>query len=137
MGHYIRLLAPRLGICATALVMLSGCSDSSPLRPTRVSSAPGSPPPSPVPQPTPQGTYTVSGVVSGAVGEMAEPVEGAHVEDSQRHVFAKTGADGSYTIRDVGAGDAYFYFAKEGFRSETRQFTLTGDLRLDIQLVRQ
>jgi hypothetical protein len=71
------------------------------------------------------------------VGDLAQAVEGVHVEDSQRHVSVQTGADGSYTIREVGAGAAYFYFAKEGFQSQTRQFALTADMRLDIQLVRQ
>ena len=75
--------------------------------------------------------------MSAVVGDALVPVDGVHVEDSQRHVFAKTGVDGTYTIPDVGSGAAYFYFSKDGFRSETRQFTLAGDMRLDIQLVRQ
>ena len=130
------MLGWKLGLCATAFVVLSGCNDSGPLPPTVIPSPAPSPAPQP-PQPIPQGTYTVSGVVSAGVGDLARPVEGVHVEDSQRHVFVKTGADGSYTIREVAAGAAYFYFEKEGFHSQTRQFALTGDMRLDIQLVRQ
>ena len=41
------------------------------------------------------------------------------------------------TISLVGAGAAYFYFAKQGFRSETRQFGLNADMRLDVTLTRQ
>jgi hypothetical protein len=128
----IKVLTCKLGVCAIAIVVLSACSESGPLPPTVPS-----PPTSPAPQPVPQSTYTVSGVVSAVVGDVSVPVEGVHVEDSQRHVFVKTGADGSYTIPEVGGGAAYFYFAKDGFRSETRQFALTGDMRLDIQLARQ
>jgi hypothetical protein len=127
------VLAWKLGVCATALVVVSGCGDSGPLAPAVIPA----PPTSSAPQPIAQGTYTVSGVVSVVVGDLSVPVEGVHVEDSQRHVSVKTGADGSYTLRDVGGGAAYFYFAKEGFGSQTRQFALTADMRLDVQLVRQ
>jgi hypothetical protein len=78
--------------------------------------------------------------VSEVVGGQTVPLEGAHVEDSERHVFVKTAADGSYTIADVARssfGGAYIYFAKEGYRSQSRQFALAGDLRLDVILVRQ
>jgi hypothetical protein len=106
MGRDIILLVVGVISCA----VLSGCgSDSGPLSPTV------DPPiatPAPQPTPAPQGTYTVSGV------------EGVHVEDSERHYSAKTGPDGSYTIPDARAGNAYFYFVKEGFRSQVQQFIL-------------
>ena len=141
MGRYIRLL----GVAAISCAVLSGCgSNSSVLSlPTGASSAPQpspqptpQPTPRPTPQPTPAITYAVSGVVSEVVDGHTVPIEGAHVEDSQRHVFVKTGPDGSYTIPDVGGGAAYIYFAKEGFGMQTRQFNLSGDTRLDITLVR-
>jgi len=100
--------------------------------PTAPSPSPPAPPP-----PVSQGTFTVSGVVSEAVGGVLIPLEAVHVEDSNRHYFINTGSDGSYAIRDVASGAAYFYIAKQGFRSETRQFTVASDMRLDIQLVRQ
>jgi Carboxypeptidase regulatory-like domain len=133
MGRYIRLL----GVAAISCAVLSGCgSNSSVLSlPTGASSAP-QPAPQPTPQPTPATTYAVSGVVSEVVDGHTVPIVGAHVEDSQRHVFVKTGPDGSYTIPDVGGGAAYIYFAKEGFGMQTRQFNLSGDTRLDITLVR-
>jgi hypothetical protein len=78
--------------------------------------------------------------VSEVVGGQTVPLEGVHVEDSERHVFVKTAADGSYTIADVARssfGGGYIYFAKQGYRSQSRQFALTGDLRLDVMLVRE
>ena len=135
MERGFRLLARNLGVCATAFVVLTGCSDSRALPPTVAS------PPAPTPQPTPQGTYTVSGVVSALAGRLAEPLAGVHVEDSERHVFVNTGPDGSYTIADVAnspsLGHAYIYFQKNGYRSQSRQFLLTGDTRLDVTLVRE
>jgi Carboxypeptidase regulatory-like domain len=131
MGRDIILLVVGVISCA----VLSGCgSDSGPLSPTV------DPPiatPAPQPTPAPQGTYTVSGVVSEAADDQTVPLEGVHVEDSERHYSVKTGPDGSYTIPDARAGNAYFYFVKEGFRSQVQQFILASDTRLDIQLVRQ
>ena len=130
MQHYIRLLGTAVLCCG----VLAGCSDTrSPSFPTAVS---------PTPQPTPQplGGVTVSGVVSEVVGGQTVPLEGVHVEDSERHVFVRTAADGSYTIAEVARssfGGAYIYFAKQGYRSQSRQFALTGDLRLDVMLVRE
>ena len=130
MQHHIRLL----GIAVLCCGVLAGCRDTrSPSFPTAVS---------PTPQPTPQppGSVTVSGVVSEVVGGQTVPLEGVHVEDSERHVFVRTAADGSYTITEVARssfGGAYIYFAKQGYRSQSRQFALTGDLRLDVMLVRE
>jgi hypothetical protein len=131
MEHYLRIL----GTAVLCFGVLAGCgADSrSPSFPTAAS-------PTPQPAPPPQGSVTVSGVVSEVVGGQTVPLEGAHVEDSERHVFVKTAADGSYTIADVARssfGGAYIYFAKEGYRSQSRQFALTGDIRLDVILVRQ
>ena len=53
-----------------------------------------------------------------------------------RHVFVTTGPDGSYRIPDLNAGGASIYFAKAGFSSLSRQFTVTGDTLLDVSLVR-
>ena len=132
-GWALLVILRNLGVCAIACGLLSGCGgDLGPPSPTGVSSSPVVTQP-----PIPQGTFTVSGVVSEVVGDVMMPLEAVHVEDSMRHYFVKTGSDGSYTIRDVAAGAAYFYIAKEGFLRETRQFSLSGDTRLDIQLVRQ
>ena len=125
-------IARNLTVCGSVFVVLSGCGGSGPLP-----AAPSQQIVPAQPQPIPQGTFTVSGVVSRAGSAQVVPLEGVHVEDSQRHVFVKTGNDGSYTIRDVGAGFAYFYFKKDGYRAYVSTFTLTGDTRLDIQLTQE
>ena len=138
MERYIRLL----GIAIVSCGLLSGCdrgADSSSLRlPTGFTPTP-TPTPSP-PAPPPASSYTVSGVVSEVVDGQTVPLEGAHVEDSERHVSVKTAADGSYTLTEVAIswnGGAYIYFAKTGFRSQVRQFPLTGDHRVDVTLIRE
>jgi hypothetical protein len=79
--------------------------------------------------------------VTELVGGQTMPLEGAHVEDSERHVFVKSRADGSYAISDVALtqfGGAYIYFAKEGYRSQVRIVPLTAaDIRVDVTLVRE
>jgi len=129
-----------LGICVVSCAVLLGCeSDSSRvLFPTAATPTAATPTPAPIPTPPPQGTYTVSGVVSEVVDGRTIPLERVHVEDSQRHVFVQTAADGAYAVTEIAvSGGAYMYFAKEGFRSESRRFALTGDTRLDVTLVRQ
>jgi hypothetical protein len=131
MQSYFRLVC----VCVVSGGVLFGCGDSS--FPTGPSPTPTVTAPA---QPTPVGPYTVSGVVSEVVDGRMVPLEGAHVEDSQRHVSVKTASDGSYTLTNVvesSLGGAYIYFAKDGFRSQSRQFALTGDTRLDVTLVRQ
>jgi hypothetical protein len=93
----------------------------------------------PVPtQPVPQGAvFTVSGVVTEVAAGRSVPLQDVRVEDSYRHVWVKTGEDGSYTISDVSAGYGYMYFAKDGYKSYVQEFTLTGDIRLDVELVRR
>jgi len=136
MRCYIHLL----GVAAVCSGVLAGCGTSSVPSPT---------PPSSLPSPTSalqpslsfDRTYTVSGVVSELVGGQTVPLEGAHVEDSERHVSVKTSRDGSYTIADVpnsrSIGSAYIYFAKAGYLSQSRQPLLTSDTRLDVTLVRE
>jgi hypothetical protein len=131
MCRYIRLLA----VAALCSGILAGCGTGSGAPPTPTAA-------SPIPQPnTTQRTFTVSGVVSELVGGQTVPLAGAHVEDSERHVSVKTGRDGSYTLADVAnspsLGNAYIYFAKEGYRSQSRQFLLTSDSRVDVTLVRE
>ena len=129
MGCYIRLLG--FVVAFACCGVLAGCGTAS--QPTVSPTQPTSPQP-------PPSSFIVSGVVSHAVGTETVPLGGAHVEDSERHVWVKTGADGSYTIRDVAIsafGGAYIYFAKEGYRSDVRQFPLTGEHRVDVTLVRE
>lgn len=123
----MRKPARHLGICAAAVIVLSGCDGSRP--------APASP--TALPSASVQGSFTISGEVTEVVGGLVVPLQGVHVEDSMRHVFVMTGADGSYTIRDVYGGAAYLYFTKDGFASQTRQFTLARDTRVNMELARQ
>jgi hypothetical protein len=137
----LRLL---FGIVVISCGVLTGCDQgagSGSLRlPTAASPQPSpGPNPSPSPQP-PSGNYAVSGVVSEVVNGQTVPLEGVHVEDSERHVSVKTAADGSYILTEVAiswSGGAYIYVAKPGFRSQSRQFPLLADTRLDITLVRE
>ncbi len=133
MERYVRLL----GIAVVCCGVLAGCGNDSRSLPLPTAA---SPTPQPTPQPPAPSGFTVSDVVSEVIGGQTMALEGAHVEDSERHVSVKTGADGSYTIRDVAIsafGGAYIYFAKEGYGSQVRQFPLTGEHRVDVTLVRQ
>jgi hypothetical protein len=121
-------------LTAVAIAALSGCGSLNPVSP----SVSGSPVASPAP--APQGPFTVTGVVTELVGGEPVALEGAHVEDSQRHFFVLTAGDGSYRIQDVEPymGQIYLFFVKEGYQSTTRTFVPSGnELRVDILLVRE
>jgi hypothetical protein len=131
MGRYIRLL----GGVAISCAVLSGCSNTA-----TVPTGPSAPYAAPQPVPSPPGGFTLSGVVSEVINGQSVPIEGVHVEDSRFHQFVNTGPDGSYRITDVGVDPyigATIYFAKTGFRSQTRRFVPSGDTRLDISLIRE
>jgi hypothetical protein len=124
-------------LSAVSVVAVSACGNDSPSSPYPPLV---SPVPSPGPVPQPQGSYTVSGFVSEVVGGATVALHDVHVEDSTRHVFVKTAADGSYTIRDVPtySGSIYLYFAKTGYQSVTRTLPPTEtETRVDVQLLRQ
>ena len=129
MERYPRLLVIAVLCCG----VLAGCGTDSRSQPLPTAPSPASQPPGPT-------HFTVSGVVSEVIGGQTVALESAHVEDSERHVSVKTGADGSYTIADVAItqfGGAYIYFAKAGYRSQSQIVPLTGDTRLDVTLVRE
>lgn len=134
MRGYIR----RLTVAVLCCGLLSACGTDS--RSPTAATPPVQPQALPQPTPPPPGGFTVSGVVSEVAGGQTVPLEGVHVEDSERHVFVKSGADGGYTITEVAIssfGGAYIYFAKAGYTSQVRQFPLTGNMRVDVVLVRQ
>src|SRR5215208_5908284 len=106
MERCIRLLGVALLCCG----LLSGCGTDGRSLPFLTAASPTLPPTA---QP-PRGPVTVAGVVSEVVSGHTVPLEGVHVEDSERHFFVQTGADGSYTIADVAVssfGGAYIFFA--------------------------
>jgi hypothetical protein len=121
-------------LTAVAIVALSGCGSLNPVSPSISGPSVGSP------APGPQGPFTVTGTVTELVDGEPVALEGAHVEDSQRHVVVRTAADGSYIIQDVEPyqGNIYLFFAKEGYQSTTRTFAPSAnELRVDILLVRE
>jgi hypothetical protein len=122
-------------LTAVAVVALSGCGSLNPVSP----SISGTPLESPAP-PAPQGVFTVTGVVTELVDGEPVALEGALVEDSQRHFGVRTAADGSYTIQDVESyqGDIYLFFSKEGYHSISRTFAPSAnELRVDVLLIRE
>ena len=134
MGRYLC----RLTVTALCCGLLGACSADS--RSPTAATSPVQTRALPPPTDPPPGGFTVSGIVSEIVGGQTVPLEGVHVEDSERHVFVKSGADGGFTITEVAVssfGGAYIYFAKPGYTSQVRQFPLTGNTRVDVVLVRQ
>jgi integrase-like protein len=136
MERSIRLLRIAVLCCGAC----AGCGTESRSLPLPTSASPTLqviPPPGP--QPT--GPFIVSGIVSEVVDGQTVPLEGVHVEDSERHVSVKTGADGSYAIADVALtqfGGAHIYFAKNGYRSQVRIVPLTtNEIRVDMTLGRE
>lgn len=132
MGYDLRCL----GAATICCLVLAGCGSD-----TGALATPTGPPSTPQPTPQPPVNFVIAGVVTELVAGQTVPLEGAHVEDSERHYAVKTGADGSYRIPDVAlsyAGGGYIYFAKEGYRSQVRIVPLVGtDARVDVTLVRQ
>ncbi len=87
----------------------------------------------------PPGTPTLSGVVTEMTSRGPVPLEGVYVA---REVFggwreARTDATGSYAIQGLSDGIAVVSVGKEGFRTEERTVSITGDTRFDLQLVRR
>lgn len=118
-------------VFATA-VAAAGCdSSSTPTSATAI--APSAPP----------AYHTLSGVVSTVTGGSATPVEGARVEvaegcrPGQCVRFAMTDQDGRYRIPDVLAGNRAIVVSKWGHASILTTVTLTGDMELDLQMVRE
>lgn len=137
----MRCYVCRLGVAVVCWAALAACGSD--FRPLPSLTAPSTSSPGSAPQPPPRGSlsYTISGFVTEAVGGQTMPLGDAHVEDSERHVFVKSRADGSYTISDVALtqfGGAYIYFAKQGYRSQVRIVPLTAaETRVDVTLERE
>lgn len=95
--------------------------------------SPSAPPLSAGPSPT----YTLSGVVSEATPAGPAPIEGAQVEESNRHVAARTDRNGFFSLSGLFAGSSSILVSKENYETDRRTVTINGDTRLDIQLRRR
>jgi hypothetical protein len=86
---------------------------------------------------------SLAGVVFERVGSVAVPIAGAVVEDSYTHLSALTAPDGRYRIEfnpaDLGRFDGFadIFVRKDGFETANRSVVITGDSRLDLELIRR
>jgi len=83
-------------------------------------------------------TFTLSGVVSEVTPNGLAPVEGVKVYDSYFHAETTTDTNGVYRFEGPfgGLSDS-FGFTKEGYQTATRDVTINGNTRLDVQLARR
>jgi hypothetical protein len=77
-------------------------------------------------------------VVSEVTPNGQAPIEGVEVWDSYYHAPATTDTNGFYIFRGpLGGVTGTFQFAKEGYQTVSRDVTINGDTRLDVELVRR
>ena len=82
--------------------------------------------------------YTLSGVVSEVTSTGQPPVLGATVQVSKPPLLpATTDRSGSYRIDGVYAGPVSVTVSALEYETVSRDVTIDGDTRLDIQLVRR
>lgn len=87
--------------------------------------------------PTPTATYTLSGVISEMTATGPVPIEGARVADTVNYAqTTKTDASGLYSLPGLTAMSRSVSVTKDGYVTETKPVTLSGDARLDIQIER-
>lgn len=110
-------------------VLVSGCDGAGQLRSPTAPAAP------PVP-PSPLATYTLSGTVTEMTSAGPVAVPGVWVEDGGSHEYAITDATGSYSVTGLRATTSHISASKPGYVSGRRTVTISGDMRLDIQLER-
>jgi hypothetical protein len=87
----------------------------------------------------PPGTFTQSGAISEVTAGGVVPLDGVLVYRAMTTGYQKavTDANGFYRILGMYDGTSSVYVSKEGYQSETRRVTITGDTRFDLQLVRE
>ncbi len=96
----------------------------------------GAKPTVPTPVVAPVRTFTVSGVISTQTPTRLTPLEGVQVFMNGRRTT--TDGDGAYSLSDVEPnpfGNSVSA-TKAGFGTETTNLTISGDTRVDMQLVR-
>jgi hypothetical protein len=87
----------------------------------------------------PPGSFTLSGVVTVASPGGVTPLEGVRVARDYTSGWQGTTTDknGFYEIPGVYAGTHTVVALQEGFRTESRTLSITGDERVDFALVRR
>jgi Carboxypeptidase regulatory-like domain len=90
----------------------------------------------------PPGTYTLSGIVTEATENGLMPIENVNVyrldEEASGWDQTTTDPNGFYEIHGLSDGSRLIGFSKEGYQKvEQADFSIHGDLRFDIQLIRR
>lgn len=87
----------------------------------------------------PPGTFTMSGVVTEATPTGPAPLEDVDVWRAYETGWqvGKTDKKGFYEIRGLYSGSRDVQAIKEGYETDTRVVSISGDTRVDIQLVRR
>ena len=80
--------------------------------------------------------FTLSGTVFEVIDEKRVPLSDVHVENSNIHSFATTDQEGEFKV-PVHRGSCNVFIAKPGFITQLRVVSIDGDMRIEIQLVRQ
>ena len=88
------------------------------------------------PTPTPSATFTLSGAVSEMTANGPAPIEGARVAEITSGRTALTDANGIYTIPGLAAMGRSVSIAKQGYVTQTKAVTMSGDTLLDFRLDR-
>ena len=110
----------RLSVALSLAVSMLACGGSSPTTPTAL-------------LPATQPTFTVSGVISAVTPTGLTPLEGVHLFIHGRR--ATTDDQGVYSISGLTFGTSVTA-TKAGYKVETTSLTISGDVRVDMQLVR-
>lgn len=98
----------------------------------------GGPPTTPTPLPTPtRPTATLTGLVFAMTATGLKPVEGARVrlEIGSFRLDALTDAQGLYSMTGLYEGSSSITTSRDGYDTDTRRATVSGDMRLDIGVV--
>jgi hypothetical protein len=84
------------------------------------------------------GTHTLSGVVTEMTASGPAPVAKAHISIpfGGGHREAQTDASGVYTLNGLPRGTHAVSFSKSGYVAVTRTLSLSGDSRVDVELIR-
>jgi hypothetical protein len=123
-----------LAVSIVALACEDGRRFSSPTAPLGPATlSPSTPTPTPEPP-----RHAVYGTVYEVTLGGRAPVEGAWVtESSELHAGVYTARDGAYRFTGLFEGANTIKVSKDGYRDVSLDITITGELRLDVELVRQ